>query len=231
MTRLAAAALLLGLLLCRIPVLNAQEDVEDASSGEEEYEEPVERGFLIVRKKIFEPDVILGKNVTVVISVHNAGNSAALDVSVDDPSWPEEYFSHSHGEAKASYPRIAAGATVEFKYGVSPLSGVGQGQFYGKPAVVQYRPEADSQDVQLAFSTTPIFFIMSKWQTYIRTLLTLGSYATAGALTHPSHWLRFSYIVGGLAAALGGTWLFTALRDARKRQRYQRAYAEVQKYE
>lgn len=24
---------------------------------------------------------------------------------MDDPSWPEEYFSHSHGEAKASYPR------------------------------------------------------------------------------------------------------------------------------
>lgn len=85
MTRLAVAALLLGLLLCTVPVLNAQEDVEDASSGEEEYEEPVERGFLIVRKKIFEPDVILGKNVTVVISVHNAGNrwgvrSAFIDV-------------------------------------------------------------------------------------------------------------------------------------------------------
>ena len=214
------------------------------------------------------------------------GLSAALDVSVEDPSWPEEYFSHSHGEARATYPRyptvhqawqlpvlradldanevvslrckpalkaaiylrsggfgrsaginslglawpscwltqsalnrIAAGATVQFEYGVWPLSGVGQGQFYGRPAVVQYRPESDSQEVQvgpacrercscallqhseqaqryflgeisthavsslqLAFSTTPIFFVMSKYQTYIRSLLTVVSPDSAACL-------------------------------------------------
>lgn len=58
-----------------------------------------------------------------------------------------------------------------------------------------------------------------------------GSYVTGGALTHPSHWSRFSYVVGALTVVGGGLWLFSAFRDANKRRRYQRAYAEVQKYD
>lgn len=218
--------------------LNRALEVEDTDVSDDEYEEPVEKAFLIVRKKIFEPEkVVLGKNVTVVISVYNAGNrqatqaftqlfspgiatcsyvsyaayqrrapllsfmqmpclsSAAHDVTVEDGSWPEEHFSHSQDEARASYPRcsliellswtralgtrapvriglakcslgtekphdhtvattdflllcrIAAGASVELKYKVWPL-GEG-GQFHSRPAVVQYRPESDSQEVQV----------------------------------------------------------------------------------
>ena len=56
-------------------------DAEDTGSTDEEYEEPVERAFLIVRKKIFEPDVILGKNMTVVVSIYNAGNRHAAVLS------------------------------------------------------------------------------------------------------------------------------------------------------
>ena len=71
MARLSGILLLLWL-VCSVSMLHAQES-EEGVSGDEEYEEPVEKGFLIVRKKIFEPDVILGKNMTVTISIYNAG--------------------------------------------------------------------------------------------------------------------------------------------------------------
>ena len=70
-------ALLLLCLLATVPAFRAQDTDDSSADDDEDYEEPVQKGFLIVRKKIFEPDVILGKNMTVIVSIYNAGNRSA----------------------------------------------------------------------------------------------------------------------------------------------------------
>lgn len=45
----------------------------------QDYEEDVpDRGFLVVRKKLLEQDIVQGRQFTVQISLHNAGNRQAV---------------------------------------------------------------------------------------------------------------------------------------------------------
>ena len=60
-------------LICSASVAISQES-DSTEASDDDYEEQVEKAFLIVRKKVFEPDVVIGRNITVTISIYNAGN-------------------------------------------------------------------------------------------------------------------------------------------------------------
>ena len=74
--RRAMAWLLLGL-LCTA-ALAADQDVEGEAEDEDYEEEVPDRGFLVVRKKVVETDVVQGKDFTIQLSLHNAGNRYIL---------------------------------------------------------------------------------------------------------------------------------------------------------
>ena len=56
-----------------------------------------------------------------------------------------------------------------------------------------------------------------------------GAYLTLGQFTTPQHWRNAAIIV--TVVALGGTglWAYSTVTETQKRQKYQRAYEEVQK--
>lgn len=53
-------------------------ETESDNATVDPYDEQIERAFLIVHKKIFEPDVVIGKNMTVIVSIYNAGGRWAF---------------------------------------------------------------------------------------------------------------------------------------------------------
>lgn len=54
---------------------------------------------------------------------------------------------------------------------------------------------------------------------------------TGGALTSAKQWSGVSYMFAGFAVILGGSWAYNAFSGASKRRRYNKAYAEVSKYD
>ena len=70
--RRALAWLLIGL-LCTA-ALAADQEVEGEAEDEDYEEEIPDRGFLIVRKKVIEADIVQGKDFTIQLSLHNAGS-------------------------------------------------------------------------------------------------------------------------------------------------------------
>ena len=78
MKRTSLAALLLGLLLCGALAQSGDSDSDAGVEDEEDYEEEVpDRGFLVIRKKLVEADIVQGKAFTVQLSLHNAGSRHA----------------------------------------------------------------------------------------------------------------------------------------------------------
>ena len=75
-SRKALACLLLGL-LCTAAFAEDQ-DVEGEAEDEDYEEEVPDRGFLVVRKKVIEADVVQGKDFTIQLSLHNAGSRQSL---------------------------------------------------------------------------------------------------------------------------------------------------------
>ena len=73
LARRVLALLVLGL-LCTVAVRAADSDTEEEAEDEDYEEETVDRGFLLVWKKLIEKDIIQGKTFTVQVSLHNAGS-------------------------------------------------------------------------------------------------------------------------------------------------------------
>ncbi|KAL2620916.1 hypothetical protein R1flu_001121 [Riccia fluitans] len=114
--------------------------------------------FLVVHKK---GDLVKSKGtekVTVSISLHNAGASTAYDVSLNDDTWPGEFFDVISGSPVQTWEKIDAGATLLHSF---VLQAKAKGPFTSPPAVVKYRMAAKSV-LQEAYSTPlPEFDILS----------------------------------------------------------------------
>lgn len=71
MARLSSSLLVLWLVVGLAAVQCA--DIEATDDNVDPVDDQIERAFLLVHKKIFEPDVVIGKNITVIVSIYNAG--------------------------------------------------------------------------------------------------------------------------------------------------------------
>ena len=73
--------------------------------------------------------------------------SAAQDIIVTEEAWPSQLFQVDESSYEASFERIASGATVKHQYSVHAIEGP---QYVRTdPAVVYYKPEYGSKDVQV----------------------------------------------------------------------------------
>merc|ERR1711871_1799738 len=93
-----------------------------------------DRAFLLVQKSI-AGEVVQGSNVTVTLSVYNAGSEAARDVVLRD-EWPEESFDLVSGKYEENYESIAPSANVTNTFIVTPTV---DGEFESARASVEYK--------------------------------------------------------------------------------------------
>ncbi len=63
----------------------------------------------------------------------------------------------------------------------------------------------------------------------IRCFCVQGAYLTLGQFTTPQHWRNAAIIMTVVALGGSGLWAYTTVTETQKRQKYQRAYEEVQK--
>ena len=56
-----------------------------------------------------------------------------------------------------------------------------------------------------------------------------GAYLTLGQFTMPQHWRNAAIILTVVALGGSGLWAYSTVTETQKRQKYQRAYEEVQK--
>ena len=70
----------------------------------------------------------------------------------------------------------------------------------------------------------------SRWQHAERLPAAVqGAYLTLGQFTTPQHWRNAAILVTMVALGGTGLWAYSTVTETQKRQKYQRAYEEVQK--
>lgn len=199
------------------------EDIEDVVEPEEE------RAFLLIRKYIEEKEVVTGKNYTLKIDLYNAGSGPALHVKLEDSQLTAP-FETADGPTSATYERIAAGQTVSFSYNIVADRSPKTGPFVRlQPAMAEYLPAENTATSQVVFSTSPWLIVVSPTEKRIQAALKAGTYLSGGLVTSLDGW-KYVGIVGVLlSSALGGKAVADAFQDARKKNQYKKALAEVEK--
>ncbi|KAJ7562454.1 hypothetical protein O6H91_03G069600 [Diphasiastrum complanatum] len=109
-----------------------------------------DKAFLIAHKKA---DLKRSKGgserITVSIDLHNVGATTAYDISLNDDTWPTEFFKLSIGNISASWDKLEVGGSLSHTF---VLESKVKTVFNGPPAVVKYRVAAKSA-LQEALST------------------------------------------------------------------------------
>ena len=80
-------------------------------------------------------EVVQGSNITVTVSLFNAGSVGAVEVNVRD-EWPDESFDVVEGKYERVFDSIAPGANESFSFIVSPSV---DGEYEPARAVAEYK--------------------------------------------------------------------------------------------
>ncbi|KAK9844325.1 hypothetical protein WJX74_000813 [Apatococcus lobatus] len=219
---------LLLVLICAGVQIAAAQEVDEGVEVEEEEAFEAQRAFLLVRKYAADKEIVKGTNTTVTIELYNAGNSAAQDIIVTEGAWPSQLFQVDESSYEATFERLASGATVKHQYNVQAIEGP---QYVRtEPALVFYKPEYGSEDVQRTKSSVLQLLVLTTTMKYQRALLRAGMWITGGALRTPGQWLKSLWTVAVLILIGGGSWLYRIVTDTRKKHQYNRALKEVETY-
>jgi translocon-associated protein subunit beta len=76
---------------------------------------------ILAVKNIVNLYLVENKDLTVEYSLYNVGDSAALDVSLVDSTFPADDFEVVHGKLDVKWERIAPGANVTHAAVLKPL--------------------------------------------------------------------------------------------------------------
>lgn len=202
-----------------MPLCRAEED--EVVDEDEDDDEDVDRALLLVRRVVSEERPLEGKQVTVTISIYNAGNTAATGVQVEDRPWPASF--DVEGELSAKFDRIPDGSSVQHSYKVASK----ESGFYEHPPVfVTYTPGEDepSQSVSspiLAFRTFTIFESLGA------KALELGSTMTGGNLNTAADWRKVAYVAGALGLAFFAFRTHGSVSEGQRNRKRAKALAEL----
>eukprot|EP00803_Ostreobium_quekettii_P006768 evm.model.scf_950.3 EVM.evm.TU.scf_950.3 scf_950:22450-24835(-) len=218
MRRWAAWALLalLGMALLAAPAA-AQGDVAD----EDDYEDDDDRAQLVARKVVKEQLVREGSNMTVVVTVYNAGSSTASNVQLKDevPKGADLLT----GSLTRTFKHITPGSSEQYEYVLVSKAG---GVMRLEPTSIEYSPRPGQDELQRAWSTIAHVMVLTTPEYITRYVLMAGQYATFGVVRTSQQWLMLGIVAAVLGLLVGGSWLFKAVSDARdshKRARAQKA--------
>lgn len=195
------------------------EGVED-SEEEDEYED-VARAHLIVRKSVGDELVVQGRNVTVTISIFNAGAASAKAVTLEDviPS----NATLLDGSLTATFPRIAEGSSVQHTYTMTFNAG-GAGMVLPS-ASVKYQAEEGS--VQTGESSQVGIYVMTPVQKITRSAVYVGTYVSLGMARSPADWRNMFIIAAVVGIVVGGNYAFSSMTTAKTSRRRQKALQDL----
>lgn len=223
---LPSLLLLLSLLaasgLTKIARAQAGDEAEDVLEDEDEYhdeDEDEDRAYLLVRKNVKEQLLKEGSNMTVVISVFNAGKGIAMDVTLKDAE-PPENTELVIGTLSGSFKSISPGRSEDHEYVLIPKGG---GIVRFEPATVQYYPRPGATERQTVWSTMTGGRIMTTTEHFTRYILIAGQYATFGLIKTVRQWLQLAIVAAILGFLVGANWLFKTVSAARVSQSRRRA--------
>jgi len=117
-------------------------------------EEVVTPARLLIEKRILNKYLVENKDLIVDYRIYNVGGSAAVDVQINDASFPAEHFATIGGVLKFTVPRIAPGSNLTHTAVVRPKEGV-WGRFNFTAGEVTYLPTEDAKSVNVAYTSEP----------------------------------------------------------------------------
>ena len=166
--------LLLPLLILSATVLGETELEEDVYEYAEDDVE--ERAFLVIQKKFLESEVPDGSNMTLVLTVFNAGtrsvlsihfvlnftrglfNRAAAKVVVKDAAWPKNVEILSDETTAVPVESLNPGLTFSIRTILRPLA---TGHLVLQPTTVTYAPTLEASEEQVVHSTLAEIMVLT----------------------------------------------------------------------
>ncbi|KAK3585323.1 hypothetical protein CHS0354_040272 [Potamilus streckersoni] len=109
-------------------------------------------GRLLASKNVLNQYLVEGRDLTIEYRIYNIGGSAALDVKLEDDTFPEADFDISSGSLVAKWDRIAPNTNVTHAVILRPLK---YGYFNFTAATVSYLPSEKSSERQVGYTSAP----------------------------------------------------------------------------
>mmetsp|Transcript_7637 Transcript_7637/g.28631 ORF Transcript_7637/g.28631 Transcript_7637/m.28631 type:complete len:215 (-) Transcript_7637:217-861(-) len=152
-TLFGIVALFLTLAFCTQSMFS-QETIPDLSSITDDDIESIRPARLIVLKEAPEA-AVLNSNLTIDITVYNAGEKPAYNVELNDGYWPESDFEIISGSPNQRFEVLNAGDNVTHTY---TISGKKLGQYDTAPTTVTFRAteEENAEEAAQIARSTPI---------------------------------------------------------------------------
>ena len=185
---------------------------------------------VLAHKRVVEPIVVEGHNMTVTITVTNAGESEARKVKVTDKGFPKEDFELITGEdsLSATYATLEPGASETYSFVVVPLK---SGTFYGSAAQVSYLATSGRETTQGSSNVVDAVPVYTRLQKNIFTALKVGRYLTLGACKSMEDWVKYGTIIGFVVGVLMLNWVALKVKKTVAAMRRKMAVASLERSE
>jgi translocon-associated protein subunit beta len=124
-----------------------------------------ENARLLASKTILNQFLVEDKDLTIQYDIYNVGASAALDVNLNDKSFPETDFEVVHGSLGVRWQRLGPSYNVSHIVILRPKK---PGYFNFTSAELSYLPSESSTEAQLAYTSAPGEGVIANFRDYDR---------------------------------------------------------------
>merc|ERR1712018_697682 len=110
-----------------------------------------ENARLLASKSVLNKILVEGKDITVEYDIFNVGGSAAVDVVLNDESFPDSSFEIVSGSLNVKWSRLAPGSNVSHAVIVKPL----RSEYHNFTAAEISYQAAEGQDRVIGYTSAP----------------------------------------------------------------------------
>lgn len=228
-TRAFTARAVARVALCALVVVASFANPIVAQDDADASDAPAGPARVLVRKRIVEDLIVEGSNVTVAVTLTNAGETEARKVKARDDGFAnEDDFELITGKESlsATYATIAPGESVEYSFVVVPKK---SGSFPGGAVSVSYLGTSGRETTHGSsnvLGATPVYTTMQK---NIFAALKVGKYLTLGACRTIEDWVKYGTIIGSVCGALLLNWVALKVKKGVAAARRKMAVASLER--
>jgi len=228
-TRAFTARAVARVALCALVVVASFANPIVAQDDADASDAPPGPARVLVRKRIVEDLIVEGSNVTVAVTLTNAGETEARKVKARDDGFAnEDDFELITGKESlsATYATIAPGESVEYSFVVVQKK---SGSFPGGAVSVSYLGTSGRETTHGSsnvLGATPVYTTMQK---NIFAALKVGKYLTLGACRTIEDWVKYGTIIGSVCGALLLNWVALKVKKGVAAARRKMAVASLER--